>query len=143
MYRYIGVPTPPPTDDGFYSFGDLGYLDHDGYLFIADRRKDLIITGGANVFPAEVEMAISEHPEVVDQVVVGVPDDEWGQRVHAIIAVRDQANPPTLDALRSWCKERLAGYKVPKTIEIVDRVPRTEAGKLNRTELGEARRSDR
>jgi len=143
MYRYIGVPTPAPTDDGFYSFGDLGWLDENGYLFIADRRKDLIISGGANVFPAEVEMAISEHPDVVDQVVVGVPDDDWGQRVHAIIAVRDSANPPSLDALRTWCKERLAGYKVPKTFEIVDRVPRTEAGKLNRTDLAEARRANR
>ena len=99
----------------------------------------MVISGGANVFPAEVEAALSEHPAVVDQVVVGVPDDEWGQRVHAIVHVTEPANPPSTDELRAWCKERLASYKVPKTYEIVDRVPRTEAGKLNRTDLGTER----
>lgn len=139
MFEYIGVPTPPPTPDGFYSFGDLGWLDRDGYLYIADRRKDLIITGGANVFPAEVETALSEHPAVVDQVVVGVPDDEWGHRVHALLQVADSAHPPTPEELKAFCRDRLAAYKVPKTWEIVERVPRTEAGKLNRTDLGQAR----
>ena len=104
-------------------------MDDDGYLYVTDRRKDMIVSGGANVFPAEVEAALSEHPDVVDQVVVGVPDDEWGQRVHAIVQVSDPANPPSADELRAWCKERLASYKVPKTVEIVERVPRTEAGK--------------
>ena len=99
----------------------------------------MIITGGANVFPAEVESALSEHPGVIDQVVVPVPDDEWGHRVHAIIQPADAANPPTSEELRAWCKERLASYKAPKTYEIVDRVPRTEAGKVNRTNLGEDR----
>jgi bile acid-coenzyme A ligase len=139
IFEYIGVPRPEPTVDGFYTFGDVGRLDEDGYLYIVDRRKDLIITGGANVFPAEVEIALSEHPSVVDQVVVGVPDEEWGQRVHAILQVADPAQPPTAEELRAYCKHRLAGYKVPKTFEIIDRVPRTEAGKLNRVDLGIAR----
>jgi len=139
LFEYIGMPTPEPTADGFFTIGDVGWLDADGYLSVTDRRTDLIVTGGANVFPAEVENALSEHPEVVDQVVVGVPDDEWGQRVHAIVQVRDPADPPTPEALRAFCKERLAGYKVPKTVEVVDRVPRTEAGKLNRTDLGNQR----
>jgi len=138
-FAYLGMPTPEPTPDGFRSVGDLGYLDDDGYLYIADRRTDMIITGGANVFPAEVESALSEHPGVIDQVVVPVPDDEWGHRVHAIIQPADAANPPTSEELRAWCKERLASYKAPKTYEIVDRVPRTEAGKVNRTNLGEDR----
>ena len=117
----------------------MGWLDEDGYLYIADRRKDMIITGGANVFPAEVEDALSEHPQVVDQVVVPVPDEEWGHRVHAIVQPADIESPPTDDELRAWCKERLASYKVPKTFEHVKVMPRTEAGKLNRTALGEER----
>jgi bile acid-coenzyme A ligase len=139
LFEYIGMPTPKPTGDGFYTLGDVGSLDADGYLYVTDRRTDMIVTGGANVFPAEVEIALSEHPEVVDQVVVGVPDEEWGRRVHAIVQVADPEHPPTTEELREFCKTRLASYKVPKTVEIVDRVPRTEAGKLNRTDLGNAR----
>ncbi|MFM8304728.1 MAG: class I adenylate-forming enzyme family protein [Actinomycetota bacterium] len=139
MFEYIGMPTPEPTADGYYSIGDIGSLDSDGYLYVTDRRTDMIVSGGANVFPAEVENALSEHPAVVDQVVVGVPDDEWGQRVHAVIQVADPARPPTDEDLRAFCKERLASYKVPKTFEIVERVPRTEAGKINRTTLGRER----
>jgi bile acid-coenzyme A ligase len=139
LFEYVGSVTPQPTADGFHTIGDLGSLDADGYLYVADRRTDLIITGGANVFPAEVEAALSEHPAVLDQVVVGVSDNEWGQRVHAIIQPRDPHAPPDLDELRSFCKERLASYKVPKTYEVVDRITRTEAGKLNRNRLGAAR----
>jgi bile acid-coenzyme A ligase len=139
LFEYVGAVTPEPTADGFHTIGDLGSLDPDGYLYVADRRTDLIVTGGANVFPAEVEAVLSEHPAVVDQVVVGVPDDEWGQRVHAIVQPYDSNAPPGLDELRSFCKERLASYKVPKTYEVVERVTRTEAGKLNRNRLGAAR----
>ncbi|MBM3658323.1 MAG: AMP-binding protein [Actinobacteria bacterium] len=139
MFEYIGVPTPEPSADGYYTIGDVGWLDEDGYLYVTDRRTDMIVSGGANVFPAEVENALSEHPAVVDQVVVGVPDDEWGQRVHAILQVVDPHHPPTDDELRAFCKERLASYKTPKTFEVVERVPRTEAGKLNRNTLGTSR----
>ncbi len=139
LFEYIGMPTPEATADGFYTLGDVGWLDDGGYLFVTDRRTDLIVTGGANVFPAEVENALSEHPDVVDQVVVGVPDDEWGQRVHAILQVADPSHPPTDDELRAFCKGRIAAYKVPKTFEIVEQVPRSEAGKLNRTNLGQQR----
>jgi len=138
-FEYIGMPTPEETPDGFNTVGDVGRLDDDGYLYVTDRKKDMLVSGGANVFPAEVESALSEHPDVVDQVVVGVPDDEWGQRVHAIVQVVDPTQPPSDDALRAFCKARLASYKVPKTYEFVDRVPRSEAGKLNRTDLGRAR----
>lgn len=139
LYRYIGMPTPELTPDGYGTIGDLGSVDEDGFLYIADRRTDMIITGGANVFPAEVEAALSEHPGVLDQVVVPVPDDEWGHRVHAIIQPADPDNPPSAEELRAFCKQRLASYKVPKTLEMVEVMPRTEAGKLNRTALGEAR----
>jgi bile acid-coenzyme A ligase len=141
MFRYIGADTPPPTEDGYYSIGDLGSVDEEGYLYVADRRSDMIITGGANVFPAEVEEALSGHPDVVDQVVVGVPDSEWGHRVHAIIQLRDGPHPPTPEELKEFSRARLAAYKIPKTWEFVDVVPRTEAGKLNRNALGEERAS--
>jgi bile acid-coenzyme A ligase len=139
VYEYIGVDTPAPTEDGFHTIGDLGYVDDDGFLYIADRRTDMIVTGGANVFPAEVETALSEHPLVMDQVVVGIADHEWGHRVHAIVQPADQSQPPTPEELRAWCKDRLASYKVPKTYEILAQIPRTEAGKLNRTRLGAER----
>lgn len=136
MFRYLGAPTPAATADGYRTLGDLGWLDDDGYLFIADRRTDMIISGGANVFPAEVEAALSEHPAVADQVVVPVVDADWGHRVHAIVQPVDATQPPSVDELRTFCKARLAAYKVPKSFEFVTRVPRTEAGKLNRTALG-------
>jgi bile acid-coenzyme A ligase len=139
LFTYVGIPTPQPTADGYLSIGDLGRVDADGYLYIVDRRTDMIVTGGANVFPAEVEAALSQHPDVIDQVVVGVPDEEWGHRVHAILQLRDGTPTLSADELRAWCKTRLSGYKVPKTFEIVDRVPRTPAGKLNRTTLGNER----
>lgn len=141
-FEYVGMPTPEPTADGHFTVGDLGWVDDDGYLYIADRRKDMIITGGANVFPAEVENALSEHPAIVDQVVVPVPDDEWGHRVHAIIQVADPNDRTSPEDLRAWCKGRLASYKVPKTFEIVDRIPRTGAGKINRTQLGADRKDE-
>ena len=89
------------TGDGWLRTGDIAVTDDDGYLFLVDRAKDLILVSGFNVFPAEVENALSEHPAVVDQVVVGVADADWGQRVHAIIQVVDPANPPTPEDLRA------------------------------------------
>ena len=114
---------------------DLGWVDEDGYLYIADRRVDMIITGGANVFPAEIEAALSEHPGVADVVVVGLPDEEWGRRLHAIIEPHDSSAVPTDEELRAHCKERLAPYKSPKSFEFVAKMPRSAAGKINRSAL--------
>jgi bile acid-coenzyme A ligase len=140
LYQYLGGESRlAVADGGFASAGDLGYLDDDGYLHIADRRSDLIITGGANVFPAEVENAIGDHPEVADVVVIGLTDQTWGKRVHAIIEPRDAAAPPSADEVIAFAKSRLAGYKAPKTVEVVDRIPRTEATKVSRKALIEAR----
>ena len=98
---YLGdVPQTPTTADGFRTVGDLGHVDADGFLYLVDRRVDMIITGGVNVFPAEVETALAEHPKVADVVVIGLRDDEWGRRVHAIVAPRDADDPPTLDEIR-------------------------------------------
>jgi bile acid-coenzyme A ligase len=134
-YRYRGAPAAKTTSDGFTSVGDLGWLDAEGYLYIADRRVDMVKTGGANVFPAEVEAVLLEHPDVVDAAVIGLDDPEWGRRVHAIVQVGNPASVPSVDDLRAYCRERLMAYKVPKSFEFVDRLPRTDAGKLNRGRL--------
>ena len=137
---YLGeVPQIPMTPDGFGSYGDMGSVDADGYLYLADRRVDLIVTGGANVFPAEVEAAIIDHPKVADVVVIGLKDEEWGRRVHAVIEPTDAADPPTFDEIKSYVKSRLLPYKVPKSIELIDAIPRSEAMKVNRGRLIEER----
>ena len=140
-FRYIGQPTPEGAPGGFGSFGDMGYVDEDGFIYIADRRRDMIVTGGANVYPAEVEAVLTEHPGVLDVVVIGLPDPEWGHRVHAIVEARDPAHPPTTDELREHSKARLSSYKVPKTYETVEQIPRSGAGKVNRSGLVEERAS--
>lgn len=139
-YTYRGgAPLLPSTDDGFGTAGDLGWLDEDGYLYVADRRVDLIISGGANVFPAEVEAALADHPAIADVVVVGLIDEEWGRRVHAIVEPADPAAPPSADEVIAYARQRLAPYKVPKTVEVVDAVPRSEATKVSRSALVAAR----
>jgi bile acid-coenzyme A ligase len=138
--RYLGnAAALKGSGDGFVTGGDMGYLDDDGYLYLVDRRVDLIITGGANVFPAEVEAALIDHPEVADVVVVGLRDAEWGRRVHAIVEPRDPMSAPTADEIIAYAKARLAAYKVPKSVEFVDAMPRSEATKVNRGRLVEAR----
>ena len=135
-YRYLGAaPRMKTTEDGFATAGDMGYLDEEGYLFLADRRVDMIVTGGANVFPAEVEAALIEHPGIADVVVVGLRDPEWGRRVHAIIEPGDHSAPPSPEEVRAYAKARLAPYKVPKTVEIVETIPRSAATKVNRGAL--------
>ncbi|MBW1883531.1 MAG: AMP-binding protein [Deltaproteobacteria bacterium] len=141
-FEYKGAPPPKRSDDGLTSIGDMGWLDEDGYLFVADRRQDMIISGGANIFPAEIEAALSEHPEVVDSAVIGLPDEEWGQCVHALIQPRDATHAPSSAELRAHCRARLAAYKVPKAFETMERLPRSEAGKLNRSELVNERSGD-
>jgi bile acid-coenzyme A ligase len=140
QYRYIGgAPPLPTTPDGFTSAGDIGRLDEDGYLYIADRRTDMIVTGGANVFPAEVESALIDHPEIADVVVIGLADERWGRRVHAVVQPVDAAHPPTEQAVIRYAKDRLAAYKVPKTVEFIAEIPRSAATKVNRSTMVEAR----
>jgi bile acid-coenzyme A ligase len=137
LTRYRGAPQAPRTEDDFTTFGDMGHFDADGYLYVDDRRSDMIISGGANVFPAEVEAALSSHPDVADVVVVGVQDPEWGRRVHAIVQLTPAASVDGAD-LRTYARQRLAPYKVPKGIQIVDALPRTPAGKINRLAVAAA-----
>jgi bile acid-coenzyme A ligase len=139
-YRYLGgAPPLPSTPDGFRSAGDIGQLDEDGYLYIADRRADMIVSGGANVFPAEVECALAEHAGIADVVVIGLADPEWGRRVHAVVQPADAAAPLTAHDVIAYAKSRLAAYKVPKTVEFVDELPRTGATKINRSAMIQAR----
>jgi bile acid-coenzyme A ligase len=139
-YLYLGgAPLLPSTPDGFRTAGDIGHVDDDGYLYIADRRSDMIVTGGANVFPAEVESALVEHDGIADVVVIGLTDSEWGRRVHAVIQLSDRCTPLTERDVIGFAKSRLAAYKVPKTVEFVDQIPRTAATKVNRSAMVEAR----
>jgi bile acid-coenzyme A ligase len=140
MYRYLGgAALLPTTPDGFGTAGDIGRLDDDGFLYVVDRRVDMIVTGGANVYPAEVESALIDHPAIADVVVVGLADPEWGRRVHAIVEPADPATPPAADDVIAFAKTRVASYKAPKTVEIVAAIPRSEATKVNRAALIDAR----
>lgn len=137
---YLGeAPQLSGTPEGYCSVGDMGYLDDDDFLYIVDRRVDMIISGGANVFPAEVEKALIDHPQIADVVVIGLPDPEWGRRVHAIIEPADPADPPSFEEVRSYAKGRMLAYKVPKSVELVDAIPRSAATKVNRRRLIEER----
>jgi bile acid-coenzyme A ligase len=131
-YRYIGAAARTRAG-GWESLGDMGWLDEDNYLYLGDRIEDMILTGGANVYPAEVEAAIQEHPSVRSVAVIGLPDDDLGNTVHAVIEA-DQHTISREDLL-SFVAERLARYKVPRSIEYTDQPLRNEAGKLRRSAL--------
>ncbi len=135
-FRYHNDPekTDQAWRDDYFTVGDLGWLDDDGYLFLADRRTDLILSGGVNVYPAEVETALAEDPEVVDAAVFGLPDERMGQLVHAVVELRPGA-PRDADALLARLATRLADYKRPRTIEFVDVLPREENGKVMKARL--------
>jgi bile acid-coenzyme A ligase len=134
-YRYVGA-TARARDGGWESVGDLGRLDEDGYLYLSDRRSDLILVGGANVYPAEVEAALTEHRDVHSAVVVGVPHEDLGQVPHALIEVdREVAD----DDLRAHLADRLASYKIPRTFERVSGPLRDDAGKTRRSALAAER----
>jgi long-chain acyl-CoA synthetase len=113
----------------FFTVGDMGHLDADGYLFISDRKHDMIISGGVNVYPLEIEHVLVTHPDVVDVAVIGVPDARWGEAIVAVVEPRRGAGL-TGDALRTWSRERMADYKVPRRVELVDELPRDPNGKV-------------
>ena len=133
MQGYYGNPeaTAATLRDGWLHTGDIGYVDDDGDLFLVQRRSDLIISGGENVYPAEVEAVLRQHPAIKEGAVVGINDPEWGQRVAAAIVLH---NGKSLSAteVESFCREHLAGYKIPRVVKFVDALPQTASGKIER-----------
>jgi bile acid-coenzyme A ligase len=134
-YRYIGAE-PTATEDGWETLGDLGWLDADGYLYLADRKTDMLLVGGSNVYPAEVEAALDAHPAVRSSAVIGLPDEDLGSRLHAIV---DAPAGVGEEQLRAHLAEHLVVYKIPKSFEFVSDPLRDDAGKLRRSALREAR----
>ena len=120
--------------DGWYHTGDAACLDEAGYLYIKDRVKDMIITGGENVYPAEVENALHSHPYVADVAVIGVPDAKWGEAIKAVVVLTAGAEATEADII-AFARSRIAGFKVPKSIDFIDALPRNPSGKILRREL--------
>lgn len=122
------------TGDGWLRTGDAGYMDKDGYIFIHDRVKDMIISGGENIYPAEVENAIYGHPKLADVAVIGVPDDKWGEAVKAVVVPKPGESVSAQEVI-AWARERIAAYKCPKSVDIIDALPRNPSGKILRKDL--------
>ncbi|MFD9891684.1 long-chain fatty acid--CoA ligase [Amycolatopsis sp. NPDC059027] len=136
MLGYWNKPaeTADALRGGWMHSGDGGYMDDEGYVFVVDRIKDMIVSGGENVYSAEVENAVAQHPAVAACAVIGVPDEEWGERVHAVVVLK-QGHTLTAEAVREHAKTRIAGYKAPRTAEFVDALPVSGAGKILKREL--------
>ncbi|MDQ6773507.1 MAG: AMP-binding protein [Candidatus Dormibacteraeota bacterium] len=129
MYHNRPEANAAALRDGFFTVGDIAYRDPEGYYHICDRKIDMIISGGVNIYPAEVEVCLHAHPAVKDVAVIGVPDEEWGEAVKALVVLRPGHSAST-DALIAWCRGRIATYKCPRSIEFVTELPRDLAGKL-------------
>jgi fatty-acyl-CoA synthase len=138
MKGYWNKPdaTAASIRDGWMSTGDAAHMDEDGYVFIYDRVKDMIVTGGENVYPAEVENALFGHPAIADAAVIGVPDDDWGEAVKAIVVLKSGAPRDAADII-AWVRTRIAHFKAPKSVDFVDSIPRNITGKILRRELRE------
>lgn len=140
MVEYWRLPeaTERTLVDGWIHTGDAGYTSDEGYLFIHDRIKDMIIRAGENVYPAEIEKALSAHPDVADVAVIGVPDPRWGEAVHAFVQLRTEQGIPPRE-LKRFLRERIADYKIPSRYEFIDQVPRNASGKILRRTLRDGR----
>ena len=128
-YHRTGEQLTEIEHTGWKSVGDIAYLDDEGYVYICDRKKDMIISGGVNIYPAEIEAVLYGHGQVLDVAVFGIPDDEWGERVHAIVQAK-AGETIDLDELRAYAEQHLGGYKRPRAYELRDSLPRTDSGKL-------------
>jgi acyl-CoA synthetase (AMP-forming)/AMP-acid ligase II len=115
---------------GWRTLGDMGHVDHDGYLYLTDRSADMIVSGGVNIYPREAEQILGTHPAVLDVAVFGIPDEEMGESVKAVVQFADPAVTVTEDELLAWCRERLTAYKGPRSVDVVAEMPRDPNGKL-------------
>lgn len=120
--------------EGFFTMGDMGYLDEDGYLFIVDRKSDMIISGGVNIYPAEIENVIFGHPAVLDVAVFGVPDEKWGEAIKAVVQLK-RGVQATEDEIIAWCAERLSRIKKPKSVDFEEELPRDINGKIYKRQI--------
>ena len=127
--------TAAALQDGWLRTGDLGILDEEGRLTLVDRKKDMVVTGAENVYSAEVESVLSTHPGVAQVAVIPVPDDRFGERVHAVIVPVDPATPPDLAELQAHARAHLAGYKVPRSLSFASDLPKSAAGKIRKDVL--------
>jgi acyl-CoA synthetase (AMP-forming)/AMP-acid ligase II len=138
MAGYWGRPeeTAAAIRDGWFFSGDAGTIDEDGFVYIRDRIKDMIVSGGENIYPAELEGVLAGHPAVADVAVIGVPDDRWGETVKAIVVRRPGAELSEAQLIE-WSRERLAGFKRPRSVDFADVIPRNPSGKILKRELRE------
>jgi acyl-CoA synthetase (AMP-forming)/AMP-acid ligase II len=138
LAEYYNKPEATASNmrDGFFSVGDVAYRDDEGYYYICDRRIDMIISGGVNIYPAEIEAVLTAHPAVADVAVIGVPDEHWGESVKAVVELRPAASA-TSEELIAFCGERLAAYKKPRSVDFVAELPRNPTGKLLKTHIRE------
>jgi long-chain acyl-CoA synthetase len=120
--------------EGFFTMGDMGYLDEEGYLFIVDRKSDMILSGGVNIYPAEIENVIFEHPAVLDVAVFGVPDEKWGEAIKAVVQIK-VGQTATAEEILEWCEARLSKIKKPKSVDFMDELPRDINGKIYKRQL--------
>ena len=122
--------------DGWQTVGDVAYYDEDGFYYICDRKKDMIISGGVNIYPAEIEAALEHHADVIDVAVIGIPSEEWGESVHAVVVKRPDS---TLDAaaVQAFSREHLASYKIPRSVSFAEEIPKTGSGKILKREMRE------
>jgi acyl-CoA synthetase (AMP-forming)/AMP-acid ligase II len=118
----------------YHTVGDIAYRDDEGYLYICDRKKDMIISGGMNIYPAEIEAALEQHANIFDVAVFGIPSEEWGESVHAVVVVQPEGALTESDVI-AFAKEHLAGYKIPRSVSFMPELPRTGSGKILKREL--------
>jgi acyl-CoA synthetase (AMP-forming)/AMP-acid ligase II len=143
-FEYHGDPGKTSeffNDRGWGCNGDMGWVDEDGYLFLADRRSHMIISGGVNIYPQESENVLFEHPSVADVAVIGVPNDEYGEEVKAVVELLPAAgegNEALAEELLAFCRSKLAHYKCPKTVDFVQELPRTPTGKVRKRDIRQA-----
>ena len=136
MVEYWKMPeeTASTIKNGWLYTGDMGLTDQDGYIYLVDRKKDMIISGGENIYSREVEDILYTHPAVADAAVIGVPDEKWGESVKAVLVLKEGMTATEKEII-DFCKERMAGYKKPKTVEFRESVPKTATGKIKKNEI--------